>query len=250
MKGGAEKKKKNFSLSDPRVKIILLAGMLGLIITNKGCLFQIVVLTGSFIACARAGIPARKVLHRLGEPLYIAAVLLLIKSLSGREAIAGFGIMGLEISIYKDGMLAGLRLALRVLAAVGVLSAVSLSTPFNEMLSGLGWFRFPKSLIEIGLFAQRYVKVFSGEAQAIFHSQRNRLGYSSLKRTFNSFGILAGSLTIKAFEQAQATSLAMVQRGYDGNLHLSTLERRPGGRELLFAAALLSLTLLAWTKLP
>ncbi|MEQ8203897.1 MAG: CbiQ family ECF transporter T component, partial [Smithellaceae bacterium] len=34
--------------------------------------------------------------------------------------------------------------------------------------------------------------------------------------SFNSFGILAGSLVIKAFDQSQKTTIAMTQRGYNG----------------------------------
>jgi cobalt/nickel transport system permease protein len=36
----------------------------------------------------------------------------------------------------------------------------------------------------------------------------------------SSFGTLAGSLTIKAFDHSQNTTVAMVQRGYDGNIPL------------------------------
>jgi cobalt/nickel transport system permease protein len=40
-----------------------------------------------------------------------------------------------------------------------------------------------------------------------------------------SFGTLAGSLTIKAFDHSQSTTVAMVQRGYDGNMPL--LKHKP-----------------------
>jgi cobalt/nickel transport system permease protein len=56
------------------------------------------------------------------------------------------------------------------------------------------------------------------DAMVIYHAQKNRLGYSNLRRGLTSFGILAGSLTLKAFEHSQCATVAMVQRGYDGTM--------------------------------
>jgi cobalt/nickel transport system permease protein len=56
------------------------------------------------------------------------------------------------------------------------------------------------------------------DATVIYIAQKNRLGYSSIKRGLSSFGTLTGSLTLKAFEQSQSITTAMVQRGYDGNI--------------------------------
>jgi energy-coupling factor transporter transmembrane protein EcfT len=43
----------------------------------------------------------------------------------------------------------------------------------------------------------------------------------------NSFGVLAGSLTVKAFDNSQHAALAMMQRGYDGRMPLAA--QRPLG---------------------
>ncbi len=78
--------------------------------------------------------------------------------------------------------------------------------------------RIPKGFIEIVLFAYRYIFVLVEDALVIYQAQKNRLGYSNVRRGLNSFGVLAGSLTLKGFEQSQNTAQAMVQRGYDGTL--------------------------------
>ena len=70
------------------------------------------------------------------------------------------------------------------------------------------------------MFAYRYIFVLFEDAQVIYQSQKNRLGYSTVKRGLSSFGTLAGSLTIKAFDHSESTTVAMVQRGYDGNIPL------------------------------
>jgi cobalt/nickel transport system permease protein len=235
---------------DARVKIALLFAALALILTHKGFVFPMFMMLLSFSICLFLNVPPRKALLRFSEPLFIAAVLFFIKSLSGSVLLHRLEFFGFGFSVYRDGAVEGLRLALRMLAAVGAVSAVGFSTPFSEFLAGLGWFRFPKLLIELSLFAFRYAKVFFEEAQVIYHSQRNRLGYSSLRRSLNSFGILAGSLTIRAFDQAQATSTAMGQRGYDGrSMRLSLSGKRPDAREFLGAGLFMALMVLAW-KLP
>ena len=75
------------------------------------------------------------------------------------------------------------------------------------------------------LFAYRSLFALFDDAMVIYTAQKNRLGYSSIKRGLNSFGVLAGSLTLKAFENSQNTTVAMVQRGYDGTMPM--LDHRP-----------------------
>jgi cobalt/nickel transport system permease protein len=158
-------------------------------------------------------------------------MLVALKGLSGKTVIFGFG--PAHVLFYSEGLREGCKLALRVMAAVGVSSAVSRATPFQEFLSGLRWFRVPGQLTEVGLFAARYMKMFFEEAQTIYNSQKNRLGYAGLRRSMNSFGILAGSLAIRAFDQAKNTSTAMLQRGYDGKLPAGLKKGLPRPVEVL-----------------
>jgi len=92
-------------------------------------------------------------------------------------------------------------------------------------MAGLSWFRVPRGLVEILLFAYRSLFALFDDATVIYTAQKNRLGYSSFKRGLGSFGVLAGSLTLKAFENSQNTTTAMVQRGYDGTMPM--LDHRP-----------------------
>lgn len=234
---------------DVRLKLLLLAGLLGLVLSHKGFIFPALVfaLSASFILYLK--VPPKKFLLRLSQPLLIAAVLVFIKSLSGKVPVLELSLFGLDFSLYREGLLEGAKLAVRLLAAVGAVSALSFSASFPEILSGLASLRVPKSLIEVSLFAGRFLKSFSEEARNIHSAQKNRLGYSGVKRSMNSIGILAGSLIIRAFDQAQATSTAMLQRGYQGGVHLykkEALEKR----DCLGAGLLFAFLLIAWIKLP
>jgi len=85
------------------------------------------------------------------------------------------------------------------------------------------------------MFAYRYLFVFLEDATTIYSAQKNRLGYSGIKKGLSSFGVLAGSLVLRGFEQSQKTADAMIQRGYTGDIPL--LKRKPFRlRELAVAA--------------
>ena len=156
---------------------------------------------------------------RFSEPALIALVLVIMKFLSsGRDALFTSHLLGVTITGYRDGLIGGLMIAARIMGAVSVLAVLGFSTPFTALMSGLSWFRVPKVFIEVLMFAYRYIFMLFEEAMVIYNAQKNRLGYSNIRRGLSSFGILAGSLTLKAFEHSQNTALAMSQRGYDGSM--------------------------------
>jgi cobalt/nickel transport system permease protein len=116
-------------------------------------------------------------------------------------------------------------IASRIAGAVSVVALAGFATPFTELMAALAWLRVPKGFIEVALFAWRYLFVLLDDAQVVFSAQRNRLGYSGYRRGLRSFGTLTGALVIKAFDNSQTITIAMVQRGYDGTMPL--LKHKP-----------------------
>jgi cobalt/nickel transport system permease protein len=213
--------KKNHILSDAdaRLKLLVTVGLLIMVLSYRGFVFPLVVMAVGFLLCVKMKVPMKAFILRFSEPAFIALVLILIKFLFfGREVLFTTHLFGLSISGYRDGLIEGLMIATRIIGAVSVIAVLSFATPFTDVMSGLSWFRVPKGLIEIMMFAYRYIFMLFEDAMIIYHAQKNRLGYSSLRRGLTSFGILAGSLTLKAFEHSQNATVAMVQRGYDGNI--------------------------------
>ncbi len=78
---------------------------------------------------------------------------------------------------------------------------------------------------------------FYDDAVTVYTAQKNRLGYSGVKKGLGSFSALAGMLTIRAFDNSQTMTAAMAQRGYDGNLPL--FQRIPPGSIAIDRAAAL-----------
>jgi len=211
---------------DPRVKLLAALAMLVMVVSHRGTGFPLLAAGLGGGICLFLRVRPRLLLLRFAEPLFLAGMVLLLKSLfSGSEPVWSTSVLGLEIALHRDGFHEGLRIACRITGAVAVVAAVGFATPFTELLAALAWLRVPRGLIEVTIFAWRYLFVLADDAQVIHAAQRNRLGYVGLQRGIRSFGTLAGALVIKAFDSSQAMTTAMVQRGYDGTLPL--LQHKP-----------------------
>ena len=211
---------------DARVKLGVSLFVLAMVLSYKGLVFPLLILGISLCLCIRMKIPFKVFLLRFSEPVFIASVVILLKFLfSGQETMFSIKMWGITIAGHKDGLMDGLRIGSRILGAVSVVALLGFSTPFTEIMAGLSWLKIPKGLIEISLFAYRYIFVLFEDAMVIYNAQKNRLGYSNIKRGLSSFGTLTGALTLKAFEHSQNTTTAMLQRGYDGNIPM--LKHKP-----------------------
>ena len=236
--------KKDHLLSqvDARVKLGVSLFVLVMVLSYKGLAFPLLILGISLCLCIRMNIPFKVFLLRFSEPVFIASVVILIKFLfSGQEAMFSVKMWGITITGHKDGLMDGLQIGSRILGAVSVVALLGFSTPFTEFMAGLSWLKVPKGIIEISLFAYRYIFVLLEDAMVIYNAQKNRLGYSSVKKGLNSFGTLTGSLVIKALEHSQNITTAMIQRGYDGNIPM--LKHRPFKLSEIAVSVLLIITL-------
>jgi cobalt/nickel transport system permease protein len=211
---------------DARVKLIGAFTLLIMVLSYKGFLLPLCITLLCLFLFIKMKIPLRVFILRFSEPVFIISIILILKCLfSGNDVLFSINIMGVMVSGHKDGLMEGLMIACRILGAVSIVAALGFSTPFIELLAGLSWFKVPRGLIEILMFAYRYIFVLLEDAMVIYNAQKNRLGYSNIRRGLSSFGILAGTLTIKAFEHSENITVAMIQRGYDGNIPM--LKHRP-----------------------
>jgi cobalt/nickel transport system permease protein len=206
---------------DPRVKLISTLALLVMVISSRGVVFPLLVATVSLALCLSLGVRPKLLLVRFAEPLFIAIMVLLLKLFfSGVVPLFSFQIFGVEVAGHKDGLLEGLFIASRIGGAVSLVALLGFSTSFTDLMAALAWLRAPREFIEVSLFAWRYLFVLFADAQVVYAAQKNRLGYAGLLRGMRSFGTLAGALVIKAFDNSQTVTCAMVQRGYDGTMPL------------------------------
>lgn len=225
---------------DPRVKLLSAVALIAMVISARGIGFPLLVLLLGLVLCLSLGVKWRALALRFSEPLFIAATLVLLKLFfAGTQPLFSLSLAGIELTGHRDGLQEGVRIACRILGGVSLLAVVGFSTPFTEMMAALSWLKVPKPLIEVALFAWRYLFLLMDDAQVVYNAQRNRLGYVGYRRGLRSLGTLAGVLVIKAFDNSQSITTAMVQRGYDGEMPM-LLHKPFKAAEVLCALLLLS----------
>jgi len=211
---------------DARVKLLCALALLVMVTSCRGVLFPLLVAVLSLGFCLAVGVRGRRLLLRFAEPLFIAAMVVLLKTLcSGHAPLFSCSFLGIGITGYRDGLTAGLLIASRIAGAVSLVALLGFCTTFTDVMAALAWLRVPKGFVDVALFAWRYLFVLLEDALVVHSAQKNRLGYAGCRRGLRSFGTLAGALVIKAFDNSQTITTAMVQRGYDGSMPL--LRHRP-----------------------
>lgn len=214
-----------FTRADARIKLffVLLTLALSLLTGNIAILFLITLLCICMLLMVK--IPTRIIIVRLSGPLAIVAVILVLQGiLFGKTPLYSFDLIGLNMTIYKEGIGRGLLIAGRVIAGTSLLLFLGMTTPVDRLLGALKFFKIPDGWLEILSFTYRYIFVFVDEAQSIMDAQRLRLGYKGIRVGLRSWGILTGSLFTRVFDQASATYDAMTLRGYNGEIYI----KRPG----------------------
>jgi cobalt/nickel transport system permease protein len=122
------------------------------------------------------------------------------------------------LSLYKEGLLSGASIIAK--GTLGVLVAINLSatTTAREILRGLEILKLPAAMVQIFAFMLRYVNVVNDEMQ--------RMAIARAARGFEATGIkqwpvlatAAGALFVRSYERGERVHLAMIARGYQGDL--------------------------------
>jgi cobalt/nickel transport system permease protein len=215
------KKEHLLTKTDARVKVVVVFALLMMVLSYKGILLPLLIAAASLLICIRMHIPVRIMLLRFSQPMFIALVVLLLKTFfSGEETLFTFNLLGLDITGHKDGLMEGIMIFSRIAGGVSLVIALGFATPFIEFVAALSWLKVPKTFIEIMMFAYRYLFMLLEDANTIYSAQKNRLGYAGIRKGMHSFGVLTGSLVLRGFEQSQKTADAMMQRGYTGDMPL------------------------------
>jgi cobalt/nickel transport system permease protein len=204
---------------DPRSRLLAAALLLGLVVSSTGSAFPWQVAGICLPVTLIAGMRVQILFLRLLHPLFIAVVILALKTFMGPGttvdlvSTATFTITG-----HPDGLREGALIASRIMGAVSVAILLSQVMSFTETMAALAWLRVPRGLVDVSMFAWRSLFMLYDDAGVVYTAQKNRLGYCGLRRGLRSFGAMAGMLVIRAFDNSHAITTAMTQRGYDGTL--------------------------------
>ncbi len=209
-----------FTRMDARAKLVIaFCTILAVIFSNRiwmPCLVFVVCVSAMLII----GIPWRIVLLRLATPMGIVLVLVVLQTfLTPGESIAEFSVLGVGLQASHEGLVRGSVLGSRVAGAVSVVLLLGSVTPAYNIFHGLRWFRVPEGWVEIALLVYRYTFTLLDQAADVAAAQKMRLGYSGVRRSLTSMGVLAGTVVTRSMDQAMRTYEAMSLRDTTAACH-------------------------------
>jgi cobalt/nickel transport system permease protein len=231
---------------DPRTRLLAAGLLLALVISSRGSAFPWQVAGICLPVTLIAGMQPRQLLLRMLHPLFIAAVIMALKTfMGGGEAVTLIHAGSFTLTGRLEGLHEGLLISSRIMGAVSVAVLLGQVMTFTETMAALAWLRVPRGLVDVSMFAWRALFMLYDDAAVVYTAQKNRLGYCGMRRGLKSFGAMAGMLTIRAFDNSQAMTVAMTQRGFDGSLPLLRGSRL-GRSQLAGLSAFALLAVIAW----
>lgn len=195
-----------------------------------------------------AGLPLRWLLPRLlavAPFLVFVVVLLPVYLHGGAEWRIGF------LSFSERGVEAASKIALRMLALLGVALVVLGTTRFHVVMQAARGLGLPGLLAQLALLTQRYLVLLGSE----FRRLRTALGVRGYRnrasiRSWRVAGRLAGTLLVRSSERADRVASAMRCRGFDGSFrNLESFHTSWAEVSTLVASVLFAAGLITWDRL-
>lgn len=236
---------------NPKFKVLFaLLTLIICIISTSPVIPLLIALILSSLLIFKAKIPAKFYLKFLAIPLTFAFITFVFMTLFFGMTEPWFTIGTFNFIVYKDGFNLGFLIFSRILGSFACLSFLALTTPMNDLFSILESMKIPKVVVEIAMLMYRYIFVFLGELENMHNSQQTRMGYSSLKNSFKSLGLLISNLFIRTWIRGEQIYITMESRCYRGSIRTFQIQKSIGIKNIMllisFESILLVGTYLTW----
>jgi cobalt/nickel transport system permease protein len=214
---------------DPRVKLLLtLAFILAVALVPAGVwavyiLLYAILLSIEIFSELGIGYVLKRAL--LAFPFVLAAFPLIFTIPGNPLATISLGPWTLSIS--QAGLERFISIALKSWLSVQAAIVLASSTPFPQLLVAMRAIRIPRLLVAIVGLMWRYLFVLGDEALRLIRARTSRSGRlqgagfksgGSLLWRARVTGGMAGSLFLRALERSDRIYMAMLSRGYDGDV--------------------------------
>lgn len=234
---------------DPRVKLVLaVALILTAALTPVGA-WPVYVLLFSFVLAVvvLAELGVGYVLKRASLALpFVLAALPLLFTVDGPPAFTlpmGRGV----VEVSGPGLERFLSIALKSWISVQAAIVLASTTTFPHLLLAMRALRVPRLLVAVFGLMWRYLFVFADEALRLLRARAARSSTAdrpglqaggSLIWRGRVTGGMAGSLFLRAFERSDRIYMAMLSRGYDGEIRTMPLPALNPGQWSILSAGL------------
>ncbi len=210
---------------DPRLKVTAVLALILAVVSSTQVFLPLLVLVLCVGGMLSIRIPIHIMLIRFAPVAGVLLVLISLRSfMIGETPLWTVSLFDHDLTFTSEGVREGVLIGSRVAGAISAVMLSSFITPAPQVYATLLWFRAPRLWVEIAAMVYRYIFVILERARSAMLSQRARLGYVGTMRSLHSVGILAGSVFMRALEQAEGTHRAMLARGYTGTMPTGKLD--------------------------
>ena len=145
---------------DARIKMVFVTAAIIITVFSKNPYLSLFVFSSSLAFLLSINIPVKVILIRLVAPLTIAGMIFFIQLFFyGETPVVRIDFWVVHLAGYKEGLMRGLLITGKVLAAVSLIIFLSMTTPVNKLLKAARWFKVPNTWVEIAMLSYRYIFV-------------------------------------------------------------------------------------------
>ncbi len=195
---------------DPRLKLALLVTVIGTNVFLARLELSLTLFCLSLGLAVWSRIPWRSFVLFFIAPAWATLLVVVGFSLGfGSTPLAGIG----PLTLYREGLWQGVAAAARVACDMGWLAAVFLTTPFNQVLQALRWYRVPAVLVDTFALTYRYALLLLAEFHRLREAARGRGGLRSYGNANRSLAMILTQVFLRAYDRAGRIQEAMTARG-------------------------------------
>jgi cobalt/nickel transport system permease protein len=240
---------------DPRVKFVLtIAFIFSVALTPSGAWPAYILLLSIIISVeilSDLGVINVQKRSIVALPFVLAA-LPIIFTLEG-DILTTINLGPWSLSVFLPGLERFISIALKSWISVQAAIVLAESTPFPDLLAAMRAVKIPRLLVAIFSLMWRYLFVLADEALRLFRARSSRSSHSDIPelKTGGSIawrarvaGGMVGSLFIRAFERSDRIYMAMISRGYDGEVRSLPLPKLKTINLLIMCVCLIALSAL------
>ncbi len=134
----------------------------------------------------------------------------------GRHIDAG----GVSLSV--EGLWAAWNVGVKATIALAASIILAATTTTADLLHGLEHLRIPRSFTAIARFMIRYADVIGGELERMRIARLSRAYSPRFIWQAKAIATSAGALFVRSFERGERVHKAMLSRGFDGSMPVTT----------------------------
>ncbi|KQS68687.1 cobalt ECF transporter T component CbiQ [Modestobacter sp. Leaf380] len=186
--------------------------------------------------------PARVPARVFGRAVRLPLAFVVLGAVTAVVQVSGSGIGWAPDAAARGGALVG-----HALAGGAAVLLLATTTPMSDLLPALRRARVPGAVVEVASVTYRLLFVLLESLRTIREAQTSRMGYSTVRRSYRSSGVLAAAVLTRSWDRARRLQEGLAGRGMVTDLRVLP-EVLPSSRVFLAStvtglAALCALTL-------